>query len=96
MEIRGRFTVRKLFPDFYIKNQMVLSVVSVVVSESLSVPEPVSVVLSVPEPVSVVLSVPEPVSVVLSVPEPVSVVLSESELLSSSVPVSTELLLSVS
>lgn len=66
MEIRGRFTVRKLFPDFYIKNQMVLSVVSVVASESLSVPEPVSVVLS------------------------------EAELLSSSVPVSTELLLSVS
>lgn len=66
MGIRGRFTVRKLFPDFYVKNQMVLSVVSVVVSESLSVPEPVSVVLS------------------------------ESELLSSSVPVSTELLLSVS
>ena len=86
MGIRGRFTVRKLFPDFYVKNQMVLSVVSVVVSESLSVPEPVSVVLSVPEPVSVVLSVPEPVSVVLS----------ESELLSSSMPVSTELLLSVS
>ena len=86
MEIRGRFTVRKLFPDFYIKNQMVLSVVSVVASESLSVPEPVSVVLSVPEPVYVVLSVLEPVSVVLS----------EAELLSSSVPVSTELLLSVS
>ena len=76
MEIRGRFTVRKLFPDFYVKNQMVLSVVSVVVSESLSVPEPVYVVLSVLEPVSVVLS--------------------EAELLSSSVPVSTELLLSVS
>ena len=76
MGIRGRFTVRKLFPDFYIKNQMALSVVSVVASESLSVPEPISVVLSVPEPVSVVLS--------------------ESELLSSSVPVSTELLLSVS
>ena len=86
MEIRGRFTVRKLFPDFYVKNQMVLSVVSVVASESLSVPEPVSVVLSVPEPVYVVLSVLEPVSVVLS----------EAELLSSSVPVSTELLLSVS